>query len=268
VPYQGDTAEKHRIKRVDRFLDNERLCVARLVRPLVRSVVGSRPRVLVAIDWTDLHDGKHQALVAGVVTGSRALPVWWRVVDKAKLTANQNRIEDQFVLPRGCEVVIMADRGFARVSFLQRLDALGLGYLIRTNSKVWVEGSAYCGLLGDLPVKAGMLRDLGVVKYQKAVGWATRVVVRFAAGQAEPWLLVTNLSEVAAKTIGDWYSRRMEVEEFFKDLKNERTGFRPSAALWRVGHYIFRLLATGRRGRPPDVFRSRPALAWDGSTAA
>lgn len=121
---------------------------------------------------------------------------------------------------------------------------------------------------------------------------------------------MTNLTEVPAKVLGDWYGRRMEVEELFKDLKNERTGFRlrglvltsearysrllllvayayylltvlghwaeerrlhrrfmantekkHTLGLWRVGHYIFRSLASGRPGRPPDVFRTWPA-AW------
>ncbi|MFZ5436232.1 MAG: hypothetical protein ACOZCF_07960 [Bacillota bacterium] len=65
---------------------------------------------------------------------------------------------------------------------MQRLDALGLRYLIRTHSKVWVGGSAYSGVLGNLPVKVGRLQDLGLVKYRKVVGWPVRVVVRFAAG--------------------------------------------------------------------------------------
>ena len=173
----GPTAEKHRIKRVDRFLGNRRLRVGRCARPLARAMAGTRKRLFIAIDWTDLHDGAHQALVAGVVTRGRALPVWWQVMAKEQLTANQNRFEERFVaklrelLPPKCEVIILADRGFGRVSFLQKLEALGFKYVIRTQGNVWVEGEGYTGVLGKLKVGPGTQWDLGLVRYQKEVGW-------------------------------------------------------------------------------------------------
>ena len=228
----GPTAEKHRIKRVDRFLGNRRLRVGRCARPLARAIAGTRKRLFIAIDWTDLHDGAHQALVAGVVTRGRALPVWWQVIAKEQLTANQNRFEERFVaklrelLPSKCELIILADRGFGRVSFFQKLEALGFKYVIRTQGNVWVEGEGYTGVLGKLKVVPGTERDLGLVRYQKEVGWPARVVVRFKLGQSEPWWLVTNITEARAEHIADWYGRRMEIEEFFRDLKNERAGFR------------------------------------------
>lgn len=228
----GGTAEKHRIKRVDRFLGNERIRPDELVRPLIGAIIGTRQRIFVAIDWTDLHDGIHQALVAGVITGSRALPIWWRIVDKRDLAASQNRIEEQFIatlrrlLPRDREAVILADRGFARVGFLQQLQRLGFRYVIRTKVTVWVEGERHRGTLGDLVIGLGTLLDLGVVNYQKNVGWPVRVVAHFAPGQREPWLLATNITEVSPSVVVRWYGRRMEVEELFKDLKNERAGFR------------------------------------------
>lgn len=227
----GPVAEKHRIKRVDRFLGNLGVKVVPLVRPLVRASMANRERVFLAIDWTDLHDQAHQVLVAGVVTRSRAIPVYWRTVSKGQLTLNQNRIEDRFVeelrklVPRGVEVVVLADRGFGRVSFLQKLESLGFKYLIRVQNKVGVRGEVFTGTLGDLPVQRGVLLDLGKVKYQQQVGFPVRVVVRFDQGQEEPWLLATNLDESAERVAG-WYGRRMEIEELFKDLKNERSGFR------------------------------------------
>jgi hypothetical protein len=57
----GPAAEKHRIKRVDRFLGNRRLQVGKCVRPLVQAIAGTRKRLFVAIAWTDLHDGAQTA---------------------------------------------------------------------------------------------------------------------------------------------------------------------------------------------------------------
>ncbi|MBC7337806.1 MAG: hypothetical protein H5U01_16260, partial [Clostridia bacterium] len=53
-----------------------------------------------------------------------------------------------------------------------------------------------------------------------------RVVAHFAPGQSEPWLLATNVWQASPLVVVRWYGRRMEVEEFFKDIKNERAGFR------------------------------------------
>jgi hypothetical protein len=133
------TAEKHRIKRVDRSLGNERIPIEQLSKALARTVVGPRKLILVAVDWTDLHDGKHQVLAAGIIAKGRTLPIYWTVVPKASLTLNQNRIEDRLIatlrkkiLPRNCRVVILADRGFARVTFLQHMEKLGFEFVVRT----------------------------------------------------------------------------------------------------------------------------------------
>lgn len=72
---RGPIAPKHRIKRVDRFLSNDRHNREAASRDLIRLVGMGRRVVRVILDWTDVHDG-HQTLVAAIVTGHRrALPV-------------------------------------------------------------------------------------------------------------------------------------------------------------------------------------------------
>ncbi|MDQ0287649.1 hypothetical protein J2Z49_002779 [Desulfofundulus luciae] len=87
----------------------------------------------------------------------------------------------------------------------------------------------------------GTQKDLGLVYYQKQVRWPVRLVVRFKPGQKEPWLLVTNVVEARAERIADWYARRMEIEEFFRDLKNERAGFRLRGLVLRAAMRYNRL---------------------------
>lgn len=60
------TAEKHKIEKVVRFLGNNRVPTKELAKALARTMIGPRKVVLVAIDWTDLHDSRHQVLVAGI----------------------------------------------------------------------------------------------------------------------------------------------------------------------------------------------------------
>jgi len=243
------TAEKHRIKRVDRFLGNNRIPTEKLARALVRTIIGPRKLVLIAIDWTDLNDGKHQVLVGGIIAKGRALPIYWAVVPKAKLTLNQNRIEEKFVtklreiLPRGCRVVILADRGFARVTFLRHLEKLKFKFVVRTQTKVWVETESFRGTLGALKVPRGTKTDLGVVSYHKTERWPVRIIVCFDAKQKEPWFLATNVGDEPFSRVVAWYGLRMEIEEFFKDLKNERNGFKlRGLVLSSVGRYSRLLL--------------------------
>lgn len=170
-------------------------------------------------------------------------------MSRAKLTLNQNRIEDDFIsalrkiLPRDCSVVILADRGFARVTFLQHLEQLGFKFVVRTQTKVWVETESFQGTLGALKIPRGTKRDLGVIRYQKAVKWPVRVVACFDPKQKEPWLLATNAKDEPLSKIVAWYGCRMEVDEFFKDLKNERNGFKlRGLALSSPGRYSRLLL--------------------------
>jgi hypothetical protein len=65
-----------------------------------------------------------------------------------------------------------------------------------------------------------------------------RVVACFDVKQKEPWLLATNLKDETFSRIIAWYGSRMEVDEFFRDLKNERNGFKlRGLALSSPGRY-------------------------------
>ncbi len=88
-------------------------------------------RLLIALDWTEWR-GSLRMLVASVPTAPRALLLRAKVIDYRQLTESQNRVEDAFVqqmatlLQRcGLQAVLLADRGFRRVSLLRRLQQLG-----------------------------------------------------------------------------------------------------------------------------------------------
>jgi hypothetical protein len=89
-----------------------------------------------------------------------------------------------------------------------------------------VEAESFKGTLGALKLPRGTKTDLGVVSYHKTERWPVRIVVCLDAKQKEPWLLATNAKDEPLSRIIGWYGLRMEVEEFFKDLKNERNSFK------------------------------------------
>src|SRR5580658_7289425 len=116
---------KHAIKQVDRLLSNSGIDVA--------------------MDWTDF-DGDGQATLAlNLVTEhGRAMPLLWLSVWKDELKDQRNDIEDTClrrlseVLPPGCRVTILADRGFGDHKLFAYLADLGFAYVIRFRGNIHV----------------------------------------------------------------------------------------------------------------------------------
>jgi len=225
----GPVAIKHKIKLIDRFLGNNRIAIEKAAKPLINWLANSRKRLLIALDWTDLHDKKHQALFASVILGNRAIPVLWRVVEKQNPRYSQNQEEERLLeklknlIPEGMEAIIVADRGFGRVELFKKLELLGFKYIIRVSGTAWINSQQFTGTLQCFPVRLNQLIDFGQVLYHKKEKYPVRLIYQFAPGQEEPWFLVTNL-DWEAKRIPKAYGHRMEIEEKFKDFKNLRTG--------------------------------------------
>src|SRR5215468_563826 len=77
---------KHGIKQFDRFLSNKGIDVAVLTPSWVRFVLGGRPEVQLALDWTEFDDDDHAVICAYVVTThGRATPLAWTTVTKSEL---------------------------------------------------------------------------------------------------------------------------------------------------------------------------------------
>ncbi|MGI9951996.1 transposase, partial [Moorellaceae bacterium AZ2] len=115
------------------------------------------------------------------------------------------------------------DRGFGRVELFKKLEFLGFKYIIRVSGTAWIDSEQFTGSLQRFPVRPNQLIDFGRVLYHKKEKYPVRLIYQFAAGQEEPWFLVTNL-DWEAKRVPQGYGHRMDIEEKFKDFKNLRTG--------------------------------------------
>lgn len=124
----------HRIKRLWRFIDNERVEAMEVQLSLVPYTIArlGYPRWLgLAIDWTMFNtmtpsgeQTRYQVLRIAVPCRGRALPLLQLAYDRDRLPAkSQNRIEQDVLLavvralPEGVRPVVLADRGFARATF-------------------------------------------------------------------------------------------------------------------------------------------------------
>ena len=72
----ADIRPKHGIKQFDRFLSNKGLNIEKMRPAWARFVLGGRPEVLLALDWTEFDDDDHATLCIHVVTThGRATPM-------------------------------------------------------------------------------------------------------------------------------------------------------------------------------------------------
>src|SRR3989442_3867002 len=82
------------LKRLSRLLHNPRLAPHRLADAVLAQALRQLPprgKVRLAIDWTI--EGFQHLLVVSLVTGGRAVPIYWRAYDAAVLKGRMRRYE-------------------------------------------------------------------------------------------------------------------------------------------------------------------------------
>ena len=219
------------INRFYRLLGNRHIDDTELVWTLADLLCPKPSRhLLIAVDWTEWHHGLRM-LAAAVVTGKRGIPLFVQAFRQRIWRRSQNSRENTFLrllaeALRRAQVkgTILCDRGFRRVSWIQLLQELGLGFTVRLMSDVLVEiepGQQVA--LADILLTQGELVDLGVVPLRSDGKASARVIGYWAPGAREPWWLATSETGPASHAL-KLYDRRMTVEEHFRDTKGCRFG--------------------------------------------
>src|SRR3954467_15750660 len=232
---------KHAIKQVDRLLSNHGIDVWESFARWVPHQIGPRQGDLGAIDWTAFHYDEQATLVLSLVSGhGRAAPLLWISVWKDELTKQRNDFEDACLrrladlIPPGCRVTILADRGFGDQKLFAFLAELGFGYVIRFRGNIHVTDAAgQTRPAAELVGKGGRackLLDARITARGQQVG---AVVCVHARDMKEPWCLATSEREAAAARLINHYSKRGTIEPQFRDTKDLRFGMGLSST--RVG---------------------------------
>ena len=220
------------LKRLARFLRNERLDVRELARSTARAIVAQLPLtgpVRLAIDWTI--EGEQHLLVASVMVGRRAVPVFWRAYQESELKDRRSGYEREFVRTLVHEVlcavaprrqIITADRGFADVEFFDLLNDLGVSYVIRSKGSVKVLCEGGWRKLSTLRLKGNTRRrSLGRLFYCESDPrrqYVAQCRARDQKGQWGLWHLVSN-RPLSPYVMMREYARRFGCEEGFRDAK-------------------------------------------------
>jgi hypothetical protein len=224
---------KHAIKQVDRLLSNSGIDVWKSFARWVPHLVGSRNDIVVAMDWTDF-DGDGQATLAlNLVTDhGRATPLLWLSMWKDELKDQRNDIEDTClrrlseVLPPGCRVTILADRGFGDHKLFAYLADLGFAYVIRMRGNIHVtDASGETRTAANWVGRSGRARKLRGARVTASHAYQVGAVVCVhARDMKEPWCLAASDAEAPAGTLIKQYSRRWTIEPSFRDTKDLRFG--------------------------------------------
>lgn len=228
------TVPKHNIKRVWRFLRNQRVEVTEGMRAVAcLAAQAAQWRLVVAIDWVDV--GRFKMLRAAVPLRGRSVPIAFAAYHPNMLFKSQNALEEGFLVllrslvPPRAKMIVIADRGFARAELARHLDRIGVDYVIRVGGKVHVEYAQYRGLLEDLPIYPGEHLDLGVGWYREELPVRRRLVACWQCGELDALVLATNTTWTWRRVLKT-FQQRMMIEELFRDEKNIRYG-------WGLRHF-------------------------------
>ena len=256
---RGKLQPRHGIKMMDRLLGNPKLEKERRCwfAALAQRLVGTEQRVVLLLDWTQLH-GEFWALVAAIVFEGRSIPIFGEAHHESKLGSRE--VQTKFlhdlcsILPKGCRPLIVADGGFRSPFFAACHDA-SIDFVVRLrNDRAMARiPQSHCnsGYVGSAGVRFDEIfrwakrkaQCLGISSPFITSPFATscRMVLGPAPKKAhrrlryledyerkrgcEPWLLATSLDNESAETIVAIYATRMQVEECFRDAKNARFGW-------------------------------------------
>jgi hypothetical protein len=246
--HERDVVDKHSIKQVDRLLSNGKIEPTRVMRRIVRRLVGDRKDIVVAIDWTEYAPDEQSTVMVSLVNEhGRATPLTWKTVDTSKLKHRRAGYEDDVLwmlhgaLPDGVRVTVLADRGFGdRGLYALLAEKLRFDFVVRFKGGVVVESES-----GEVRPAAewvppnGQARFISNARITRGRQLVDGVVVVKRAGMREAWCLATSRRD-AADVIVDLYARRFDIEHTFRDQKDRRFGF---------GLYYSSVGTPGRRDR-------------------
>jgi hypothetical protein len=251
----GKAADKHRIKAVDRLLGSPAIQKAntQLYAILARFLLRHIYRPVILVDWTGGGSSAFYILSAKLCFQGRALSIYSRTFPVKR--KGSTKAEREFfaalvsVIPSRCRPVIVSDAGFP-FKWLDAVRAAGWDYIGRLRNGSYVHHGGRWVTFQDLHALAGKKpKNLGVCKVRKLKSCEHRLVLskkprlkgrhritfkgtkgRNTAdrqrGDAarQPLLLATSLTASSAVVV-EIYSKRMQVEETFRDLKSHRYGW-------------------------------------------
>ena len=255
----GAAKTKHKIKRVDRLFSNNTIQrkVKSFYQDMSSLLINQQMRPILIVDASLLSPcGHYQFLSCSTPLGGRTLPILEEafrrkdIMKSKTLSVFIERLDS--ILPSGCKPIVVTDAGFKN-SWFKLVSAKGWDYVGRSSSNVQYfnkEGDSWHpinSLYENVTSKAQLLTVTQVSKstpmkhaiYQykaktkgrkkkniNGVNCQTAQSKKYASRAKQPWVLFSSLSadEYLPLDIINIYRKRMQIEEAFRDLKDDRHG--------------------------------------------
>lgn len=275
----GNAQVKNKIKRVDRLLGNTALHhdIPAIFHNITALMTRRLSLCVIAVDWSGYPSQAFHVLRASLVCDGRSIPLLSQVVPSSRQQHAQVHKDFLDALAAAIspdkKVIIITDAGFHSAWF-RHVRSLGWDFMGRIRGNVqfrlacfpekWLKlkmlkASDKARTLGPgTLVRAEYARCEGHFyihkrapkgrKHQRAHCRISRHSQEKAGREAakEPWLIFSSMDEFEARKIMKLYSRRMQIEQNFRDEKSERFGFGLRASHSRSAErfLVLSLLAT------------------------
>ncbi|EBD1257987.1 IS4 family transposase [Salmonella enterica] len=254
----GTAQVKNKIKRVDRLRGNESLHrnIPLIFRNIIAMLTSQLSLCTIAVDWSGYPSQEHHVLRASLICDGRSIPLLRWIVPSEK---QQNAKVQQAFLNTLAEavnpearVIIVTDAGFQNAWF-RHIESLGWDFIgrIRGNIQMRLEAKGeYWFRRQELQASSkpeylgpGTLarseyarcdghfylhkkEPKGRKNKRSRCGIARPSQLKDASPAAkEPWLIFSSTDDFKPRVIMKLYSRRIQIEQHFRDEKSERFGF-------------------------------------------
>lgn len=221
----GKSQKLSKVKMLSRLLANRHIRVRSWYEPIASELLETafnQGQVLrLVVDGSKVGND-HQLLMVALAYRRRTLPLAWTWVKGSrghssalKQCALLSHVKG--LIPEGASVQLAGDSEFGSLDVIRRVEGWGWGYALRQkgNHLLYINGE--WKRADSLVTKSSQSVWLVSVPLTQKYGHQTNFLAYWHKGEAEPWLLATNLK--SARDTLKLYKIRMWIEEMFADFK-------------------------------------------------
>ena len=256
---QGRSRVKHKIKKVDRLLGNKNLYNEQFLiyKNLSQRLFKHLTDAVIIVDWSGCCSQQRWILQASLVCSGRSIPIY-KELHLLKKISNP-KVEKAFlkrlsiIIPKHISVILVTDAGF-KTPWFKAVRGFGWDFVGRVRKPIqlnfiaglWVKVSQLSNIkatplyLGEALVGKtkgdfksfiyGVRPKLHGRKMKKKKYHCDMYPDKqdkYSRVHREPWVLATSLEggKQIARRIINIYKSRMQIEQNFRDDKNQRWGF-------------------------------------------
>jgi hypothetical protein len=259
---QSQTKERHCIRKMDRLLGNKHLHAEIKASYHAHSMllVNKIKKPIISVDWAATDKRKNWHILRATLNMEGRGYVLYQEVHPHHCL-NSRKIQNSFLdklkamLPKECKPIMVTDAGF-QFPWFKKVSQIGFDFVGRVRNKIVYkirDDKTWHGNCLELyKMATHKAKYLGIYHFTRAWEFGCHVVLcrkkkkgrkcinrsgnrtnnnaanRCARRETDPWLLVTSL-EIGkltdAERIVAIYSRRMQIEEDFRDIKSHKYGF-------------------------------------------